>query len=242
MTSVWFITPAWLRYELTAVCLEQRQRVIAELAARGIEGRCVVVADDENLDTARALGFDTVERDNEWLGRRFNDGMQYAGRHGAEWIVPIGSDSWIDPAYFLPLPLAGETRTSSAYCAVEPNRLAEVRVRNGTGAGPYTFHRSLLEPSGFRPAQDQIKRHVDSSTVAGITASAGPVAWRFRELHPFQYVGFRQPPLLTPYDKLWRRWGVQEHADPWGVLETIYPADLVGRVRSVLSIGERVAA
>ena len=100
--SVWFVTPAWRRFALSAVCFEQRRRVIDELAAHGIEAHCVVVADDRNLALAREAGFETVKRDNRWLGSRFNDGIEYAGLHGAEWIVPIGSDSWIDPAYFLP--------------------------------------------------------------------------------------------------------------------------------------------
>ena len=103
--SMWFVTPAWQRYELTAVCLRQRQWVIEQLADHGIEARCVVVADDENLDIARALGFDVVEQRNDrGLGRKFNDGYEHAARAGATWIVPIGSDSWIDPRYFLPAP------------------------------------------------------------------------------------------------------------------------------------------
>ena len=56
MGALYFITPAFRRYELTAVCLEQHQRVIDELAKSGIEAHQVVVADDENLDIARSRG------------------------------------------------------------------------------------------------------------------------------------------------------------------------------------------
>ncbi|HYI66355.1 MAG TPA: hypothetical protein VEW95_05490 [Candidatus Limnocylindrales bacterium] len=230
MTSLYFVTPAWQRFELTAICLEQRRRVIDELAGHGIEAQCVVIADDENLDTARALGFETVERDNEWLGRRFNDGMQHAGYHGADWIVPIGSDSWIDAAYFTPLPRATRTRTSGMYAPVELARLAELRVGR-RGAGPYMLHRSLLEPIAFRPAIDEITRRVDSSTVRGIP---GPIRWERRDLHPLQYIGFRLPPLITEYDRLWERWGVVERTDPWEQLATVYPIDLVERARQAM--------
>ena len=47
--SVWFVTPAWRRYELSAVCFDQRAAVIKTLAAAGIEAHCVVIADDGNL-------------------------------------------------------------------------------------------------------------------------------------------------------------------------------------------------
>src|ERR1035437_1174260 len=97
-SGLWFVTPAWGRFEIVAVCLEQRARVIAELAADGIEAHQVVIADDENLDIARALGADVVESPNV-VARKFNDGMEYAGKHGADWIVPIGSDSWIATDY-----------------------------------------------------------------------------------------------------------------------------------------------
>lgn len=229
--SLWFVTPAWQRYELSGICFEQRARVIDTLAAEDIEAHCIVVADDENLDLARAVGFDTVERDNEWLGRKFNDGIEYAGFHGATWIVPIGSDSWIDPAYFLPMPERG-TRTSHLYCAVTDERLGELRVTSPSGVGPYMLHRSQLLRSGFRPARDDIGRYIDSSTIKGLDA---PPDWRFRDVHPYQYVGFRGEPHLTSYERLMARWGVAEH-DPWPILARYYPVDLVQRARAALAV------
>jgi hypothetical protein len=228
---IYFVTPAWQRFELTAICLTQRLRVIEELATHGIEARCVVVADDENLDSARALGFDTVERDNDWLGRRFNDGIEFAARHGAEWIVPIGSDSWIDPAYFLPLPAKRLTRTSTRYAAVEIDRMAVLEVRSPRNpAGPHMIHRDRL-PASLRPATDAISRKVDSSTLHGLRQ----VRWENRDLHPLQYIGFRQEPLITPYQRLWSAWGVRESTDPWTELASVYPTDLVDRARTCLS-------
>lgn len=231
MTVLFFVTPAWQRYELSAVCFEQRRRVIEALELEGIEAHCVVIADDENLDLARAAGFATVERHNNGLGRKFNDGMEYAGRNGADWIVPIGSDSWIDPRYFQAL-AAGHTRTSRLYAVVDGNRLAEVRVGTRSGAGPYVFHRDLLAPARFRPADDTLMRHVDSSTVAGI---GRPIPWERREIHGLQYVGFRGTPHITSYARLWERWGVVERDDAWAALAQHYPADLVERARAVLA-------
>jgi hypothetical protein len=229
--TIWFVTPAFRRYDLTAVCLDQRLEVIRTLAEHGVAARCVVVADDANLELARERGFDTVEQDNEWLGRRFNDGMEYAARNGASRIVPIGSDSWIDPAYFLPLPLRSVTLTSSLYSVVTRDRLGELKVDDTKGVGPYVFDRWTLRSSKFRPATDRITHGVDSSTVKGIHRR---MKWRRHDVHPYQYVGFRGTPHISSYDGLMDKWGVREHSDPWAILVRHYPAELVERARLVM--------
>lgn len=231
MTLLYFVTPAFQRFELTAICLEQRRLVIDHLAASGVEARQVVIADDENLDIARGLGFETVERDNEWLGRRFNDGEEHAGKNGADWIVPIGSDSWVDPDYFLPIPNARLTRTSRMYAPVRPDKLATLRVGK-VGAGPHMFHRSLMAGSGFRPAPDEIMRNTDHLAIRGLDR---PPRWEWRDLHPLQYVGFRVRPFITQYERLVERWGVSEDRRPFDALRTRYPDDLVARVETLMN-------
>jgi hypothetical protein len=232
--SLWFVTPAYGRYEMTAICLEQRRRAIAELGKRGIEAHQVVVADDGNLDVARSVGADIVEAANV-LGQKWNLGMEYAGRQGAQWIVQIGSDSWIDPAYFNPLTHPRHTLTSTLYCAVTATSLARLNVspkRLEHSAGPYVFHRSLLEPSAFHPCAIA-SRMTDTSTIRGIIASGGRLRWRPRNVHPYQYVGFRVPPMMTSYAALTRRWLVVEE-EPWSVLARHYPVDLVERARVLM--------
>lgn len=230
---IYFVTPAWQRYDLSAICFEQRQRVIDFLGAAGVEARCVVIADDENLEQARAFGFDVVERDNTWLGRKFNDGIEYACHNGATWVVPIGSDSFIDPAYFLPLPPDNPeiVRTSQLYAPVEKERVAITRVAHLTNpAGPHMFHRDLLKRADYRPMPDEISRNTDSNTIR----SLAPFTFQYRDIHDLQYIGFRVPPFITHYDSLWKRWGVREHADPWIRLSQHYPNDLVERARKAM--------
>lgn len=231
MTLLYFVTPAFQRFDLTAICLDQRLDVIRTLAGHGIEGRCVVIADDANLELARERGFDTIEQDNDWLGRRFNDGIEHAVWKGAEWIVPIGSDSWVEADYFLPLPHHSLTRTSHMYAPVLPDRLAELRVGK-LGAGPHTYHRSLLRASRFRPLEDRINKNCDSSLIKGIGRA---IRWEWRDTHPLQYVGFRVAPFITHYERLWTAWGVNERTDPFGALAMHYPSDLVDRVRVLMT-------
>ena len=78
MTSLWFVVPAHGRLELSRICLRQLRRTCDALAENGIKATAVVVADDGNLETAREVGFGTVERDNQFVSRRFNDGVQAA--------------------------------------------------------------------------------------------------------------------------------------------------------------------
>jgi hypothetical protein len=222
---IWFVTPAWQRFELTRVVLEQRRRICDFLAVRKVEARCVVVANDANADIAEELGFDVLRRKNYALGRRFNDGIEYAARHGAQWIVPIGSDSFLDPAYLFPLPAEGVMRTSRLYALAEPGRLGRLRVKGASGVGPYMIPRSHLRPS-LRPANEWKKRGVDSSTLRGLKTG---LRRELVDLHPWQYVGFRSYPQMNSYDKLFARLGVGEEPEVAERLSEYYPADLVRR-------------
>ncbi len=57
--------------------------------------------------------------------------------------MPIGSDSFLDPAYLFPLP-DGVMRTSTLYAVAEPGRLGRLKVKNASGVGPYMIPRSGL--------------------------------------------------------------------------------------------------
>jgi hypothetical protein len=242
---IYFVTPAWQRYDLTRVVLEQRRLVIDWLAARDVEARCVVVADDANADIALELGFEVARRKNYALGRKFNDGIEYAARDGAKWVVPIGSDSFIDPAYLFPLPEPRILRSSRQYAVAEPGRLGRLRVTGAMGAGPYMIPRSRL-PSTLRPAAEYRRRGVDSSTIKGLRRG-----WtrQMVDLHPWQYVAFRHEggkpeghPQLNSYDKLYARIGVGEEYEVADRLSEFYPARLVERALAACSAAVGVVA
>jgi glycosyltransferase involved in cell wall biosynthesis len=227
--TVWFVTPAFGRFELSEVCLRQRRSVIDTMKEQGVDAECVVIADDQNLEIARSLGFATVVRDNRWLGRKFNDGFEYAMREGADWLVPIGSDDWIDPAYLLPLPSA-LARTSHFYAPVESTRLALVSIPTPEGAGPRMYHRSLLGRN-WRPSDERIRRGVDRS----VLRSLGMLRWEYRDVHSLQYVGFRGPTHITLYAKILDARGGEEHDDPWSMLARHFPPRMVEEARVAMS-------
>lgn len=223
--SVWFVTPAWQRFELSRTVFAQRHRAIEFLAERGIEAQCVVIADDLNADLAESFGFAVVRRRNYALGRRFNDGFEYAAEQGAEWVVPIGSDSFLDPAYLFPLPQEHVMRSSRLYAVAEAGRIGRLRVRSDVGVGPYMIPVAHL-PRNHRPADDFRKRGVDRATIRGLRPGWST---EFFDLHPWQYVGFRSHPQMNSYDKLYGRLGVGEEYNVAEVLSEHYPADLVER-------------
>ncbi len=106
-----FVVPVHGRRELAGICLRQLRRTCDALTAEGLEASAIVVADRENLEQLelRELGFGYVERDNRWLSRRFNDGFQLAcdpryTSRPADFVVPIGSDDWVDHRILLQTP------------------------------------------------------------------------------------------------------------------------------------------
>lgn len=69
MPSLWFVMPAHGRVDLARTRMRQLRQTCDELERNGVRASSVVVADDENLDTARGLGFAWAERNNRFLGR-----------------------------------------------------------------------------------------------------------------------------------------------------------------------------
>jgi len=227
--SLWFVTPAFRRFELSQVCFAQRAAAIKRLDELGIDASCVVVADDENLDIARSFGFAVVEVDNRWLGRRFNEGYAFAAEEGVDYIVPIGSDSWLDPEFFADgLPAGRGVLTSRLYASVDErgSRLSPLEIAASPGVGPHVVAVSLLEDTAYRPVNDYISRGCDGSLMRAVARTGARLVWR--DLHPLQYVRLSSADeQLNPHQVLAERYAVDEHDDPWAALKACYPAEIV---------------
>ena len=129
-----------------------------------------MIADDENLDTATELGFATVHRDNRFLARKYNDGIQLAldpsvNPRPADYAVPIGSDDWVDHRIFHRLPPRDAVLgfRQVAFVSEDGRELTETMLRYEGGVGIRVYPRQLLEPSGYRPADEDRKRACDTS-------------------------------------------------------------------------------
>jgi len=202
--TLWFCVPAHGREALTAICLRQLRRTCDALTAEHIEASAVVVADDGNLDTARDLGFATVRRNNEFLSRKFNDGIQLAldsrfNPRPADYVVPCGSDDWVDHRLFLNgLPEPGQMLAfrMAAFVSEDGRQIVSRVLDYEGGVGIRVYPRAMLEHLRFRPADEDRKRACDTSILANVkrelrALSIPPPQVVYGDLHPFQIVDWK---------------------------------------------------
>lgn len=231
MPVLWLVTPVHGRVELTRIVLEQRARLIHELAGLGVQAYQVIVGDDANLDTARELGFTVLRRPNV-LGRRINDGFEYAFREGgADHVCYVGSDDWLLPEHLADLPPQGRARASRWVAHVSPDGrwLACVEGSPVRGRVPWTLSRGLLEPVGYRPADDDKRRFLDTSIMDGFPVTRAEAFEFHAEDDPLRCVDFKSDgEQMTP----WRLHVPRGNArpNPFELLATRYPADLCERM------------
>jgi glycosyltransferase involved in cell wall biosynthesis len=234
--NVWIVSPAWRRFAVTRLVLAQRQRLCADLAARGMDAQMLIVADDENLEIATEYGAVALETPNLPLGRKCNAGLRRAGEEGADWIVWIGSDDWIHPDVFDPLPY--QARNSVMLIG---HRLGIVDLPRGRmtrcsspskyGAIPWIVPRKMLEPSGFAPVHDTSSSGLDGTLIRGIRRSRARLRWHYHNPHELRCVDFKSDTNITAYGRLTERLGIAPEQDAWPALAERYPADLVEMAR-----------
>jgi hypothetical protein len=249
--SLWFVVPAHGRYNLTAICLRQLRRTCDLLEADGVRATAVVIADDENLDTAHELGFATVERNNDYLSRKFNDGMQLAcdrrhNPHPADYVVPLGSDDWVDHNIFLDLPkpnvLVGFQQL--AIVREDGRELVTRHINTLGGVGIRIIPRWLIEPFGYRPGDEDRKRACDTSILMNLRQHhSGRMKVFHYHYHNHQIVDWKSPAeQLNSYESLTGFKGLVSD-DPFEVLADTYPRVALEEMRAHYGlVREEVAA
>jgi hypothetical protein len=249
MPTLWFVTPAHGRAELARICLRQLRRTCDALTAEGIEASAVVIADDENLDTARVLGFATVRRDNSALGRKFNDGIQLAcdpsfNPRPADYVVPCGSDDWIDHRILHRLPgpdvVIGFQRMS--FVREDGRELAEAFVNYTGGCGMRIYPRQLMAAAGYRPADEDRKRGCDTSILVNLRQVAPMLRIVHQQTDPRQIVDWKTGgQQINSYQNvgIWLR---VRSADPFETLSDVYPAEALEEMAAFYERREALVA
>lgn len=191
------VIPVHGRVGLTDICLEQRLRLVYDLAGLGVDAEVVVVGDDDNLASARRYGFHVVEAPNP-LGRRINDGFEFAFRElGADHVVFNGSDSWLMPGPLADLPAPGVVRSSTRLALSSGRWIVQVDdERSEWGRAPWIIGRELMEPSGFRPVDSRRPRGIDGALLRAVRA-AGGTFYVARDDDPLRVVDFRLGPGMS---------------------------------------------
>jgi hypothetical protein len=252
-SSILMVTPAFKRFELAEICFDQRKLVHEALAKQGIEANTVVIANDENLEVARANGFLTVEAPNYELGRKFNDGHEVAGKEGFTYSLPIGSDSWVDPAL---LSWKIKDAETNPYKAIVVSRNLAAMSGDGHTWANLTITWGVgqmlpvdaLKPLNYRPCEDDLPRGCDTATRRNFLSTGLRVGVRKLEsLHDYELVNFQSGRTqVTAFDgyvnypkaKVTRG----EPADLLQPLRDYYPDSLVDRVLDYYESGHSLTA
>jgi hypothetical protein len=254
MPSLWFVMPVHGRLPLATICLRQLRRTCDQLANHGIEATAVVIADRRNLRHLRELdslhGFGTIERDNEYLSRRFNDGYQFAcdpefNPRPADYAVPIGSDDWIDHRILTRLP-APDTVLGFQHCSfVSPDgtEMMSTFLRVDGGCGIRVYPRQVLEATEYRPAAEDLSRGCDTSTLNNTRQSFAGLKIEHREIDPRQIVDWKSPDQqVTPYERIWGRHRGEKHVSPFDQLADLYPRDSLDEMAAIYETRQLVAS
>lgn len=249
MLSLWFVVPAYGRLSLSAICLRQLRRTCDALTEEGIEASAVVIADDENLDTARALGFGTIERDNRFVSRKFNDGIQLAcdpafNSRPADYVVPYGSDDWVDYRLFVELPVASTVIgfQRMAFVREDGREVTTHFLDYPGGAGIRIYPREVMRRMGYRPADEDRKRACDTSMLTNVCKALPDVRVEHRHFHDFQIVDWKSSEQqLNPHSMVATRYRPLERFDSLEVLRGYYPDEALDEMSALYS-RELVAA
>lgn len=239
MPSLWFVVPAHGRLSLSAICLHQLRRTCDALISEGIDATAVIIADDENLDTAREFGFGTIERDNQFVSRKYNDGIQLAcdetyNPRPADYVVPCGSDDWVDWRLFTDLPSEDTVVGFQRLSFVRPDGKEMVQrfVNVRGGCGIRIWPREILATLGYRPADEDRYRACDTSIITNLyKARAFKVV--HREIDPKQIVDWKSTDLqLNPYESLTFHRTFANPQDPFEALVGLYPDEALDEMQA----------
>lgn len=245
MKSLWFVVPVHGRLGVALVCLRQLRRTCDALIKEGVAASAVVIADQDDLRSLRMpgrFGFATVRRNNDFLGRRFNDGIQLAtdprhNPHPADYVVPCGSDDWVDHRLFLDLPpqdtIVGFQRMS--FVNETATEISTTFLGYRGGAGIRIIPRALVAELGYRPADEDRKRAIDTSILSNLTRHHDDrLKVEHRHLHDRQIVDWKTPTTqLNSYVNVTRLYSVGDGpADPFDELADVYPGEAIAEMRA----------
>lgn len=243
MPSLWFCVPVHGRIELASICLRQLCRTCDALNREGIRASAVVVASNEDHEALPDLGFARVTRDNTSTSRKFNDGIQLAtdpayNPHPADYVVPCGSDDWVDHRLFLePLPgpdtIMGFQRMS--FVREDGREMVAVSLDYRGGAGIRIIPRQLVEPLGYRPADEDRRRGCDTSILTRLYRAHG-ASLRVHDtlhLHDQQIVDWKTPgEQLNSFTDISYRHRISHALDPFVALRGVYPDEALDEMQA----------
>lgn len=237
--TLWFVIPCFQRFELAAISLAHLASVCAELRERGIQADACVIADDANLAVAEGLGFATINRSNEYLGRKLNDGYAYAHDSGADYVIPFGSDDFLTADVIArSLPEADDTISVFRHAGIvneTGTKMVKISITYPGGIGVRIWPLKFFEPLGYRPVPEMAQRAMDGATHESVLRSLGrrKLPFVYHESDPLEIVEFKGTDNLNAYSEVRQAFAETETDDPWGELAEFYPTKMLSDLQAL---------
>jgi hypothetical protein len=235
MRSLAFIVPVHGRLALAAICLRQLRRTCDALIDEGVNARAIVISDTHTIRykiKPLELGFATIERDNGFTSRRFNDGIQLAcdprfNPNPVDYVVPCGSDDWVDHRLFLePLPRPDTIQGFQwmSFVRESGREICATYLDYEGGSGIRIIPRELVEPLGCRPADEDRERGCDTSILRNLREHHGDrLHVKHFEASPYWIVDWKsRGSQLNSYEQVTRLRRSEVKGDPFEELVGFY--------------------
>lgn len=241
MPSLWFVMPVHGRLPLARICLRQLRRTCDALGEAGVEATAVIVAEKDELATLLLdeLGFASIPMGNEFLSRRFNAGILLAfektyNPRPADYVVPIGSDDWVDWRLFTNLPapdtMVGFQRIS--FVREDGREMTCRHLNYDGGSGIRIYPRQLMEPLSFWPGDDR-KRACDTGILTALRGCWGDemkISYPWNDARSL--VDWKSPTeQLNTYDGVGIHRG-ESMGDPFEELAEFFPAEALEEMQA----------
>ena len=199
MKTITIITPAWKRYEISEIVFQNFYNLQKKLKKK-INLKVIIISDDNNLNIAKKFGFITVKTNNEFLGRRFNNGFEKALEVGSDFILPVGSDSLITKEVILSG--ANLSNSNSLVFSTMHSMLNEAGNRIGcintassnksqNKGALWFYNRGSVISAGKRPCKDRINSSCDRHTINSIIKHSKNTKFITNNISYFQHLAIK---------------------------------------------------
>lgn len=241
--NIWIVVPAWKRYHISEIVFSELKWLKSQVSKK-INLEVVVIADDKNLDLAKKSKFKIVKSSNNFLGKKFNDGYEYAFKHGADVVLPSGSDSFVHPSIFKGKELINWRKQRTIYYSTmhamineRGTRLGVVQIPNKKGMynkGALWFYpRALMASCKFRPCAENINKSCDRSTITNLTKKNKVIEFKNINYNKLQYLALKNSKIQIWGYNLYKDKFIQEFNNPYVQIEKYYSKELSNRVRGL---------
>ena len=240
MKRVFIVTPAWGRIDVSKIVFSNFRYIKSALFKYGISVEVVVVADDANLSLAKKYGLKSVMSKNDYLGKKFNDGYQFAFNNGADLVIPVGSDSLISPSIIKSSLSMSKENTivfSSIHSVIREdgkmigNIKSRVSRDNPNKGALWLYRRNNMKRCGFRPCNEKINKGCDRSTIESLVKKNKGIRMIINDVNFYQHVGIKSRGVQICKYNDYRSQFSEEVRDPCIALKKHFPKSIIKNLK-----------